>query len=44
MQQILIKVAQVVGREVLKVAIAETAKAIVKLLYDDNNNNGSGVA
>ena len=44
MQQILVKVAQVVGREVLKVAISETAKAIIELLKDDDDNNGSGVA
>ena len=43
MQKILLQVAKVVGKEVLKVAITETAKAIVAVLKDDDNN-GSGDA
>ena len=43
MKQILLQVAKIVGKEVLKVAITETAKAIVVMLKDDNSNGSEAV-
>jgi len=43
MQQILLKVAKIVGKEVLKVAITETAKAVVAMLKEDDNNRSEVV-
>ncbi len=43
MKQILLQVAKIVGKEVLKVAITETAKAIVAMLKDDDSNGSEVV-